>query len=67
MAIAKNPEMHARTKHIDIRHHFVRDCVEDNKIQLEFCPTEEMIADILTKPLARPAFEKFREQLGACS
>jgi hypothetical protein len=67
MAIAKNPEMHARTKHIDIRHHFVRDCVENKQIYLEFCPSEKMVADILTKPLTKAVFQELREQLGVCS
>ena len=57
ISLAKNPTFHARTKHIDIRHHFVREAVENELIELVYCPTEEMIADILTKPLAKAQFE----------
>ena len=53
IALAHNPEFHARTKHIDIQYHFVRNCVQDGRIQLRYCPTVDMIADQLTKPLAR--------------
>lgn len=49
--IARNPVYHSRTKHIDVRHHFIRELVEENKIHLEYLRTEEMVADILTKAL----------------
>jgi len=64
IALAKNPKHHARTKHIDIKYHFIRDAISEKKIQLDYCPTNEMIADILTKSLARPQFEKLRSGLG---
>jgi len=41
IALARNPEFHARTKHIDIQHHFIREKVEDKAIQLIFCPTKQ--------------------------
>ena len=53
IAIAKNPVSHARTKHIDIRYHYVREAVQDSMVNLTYCPTEEMTADLLTKPLPR--------------
>ncbi len=53
VALAKNPAFHGRTKHIDIQFHYVRDKVEDNSVTLQYCPTQEMVADILTKPLPR--------------
>src|SRR5277367_2195295 len=53
IALAHNPEYHARTKHIEVQYHFIRECVEMGKVKLVYCPTEEMIADALTKPLAR--------------
>lgn len=51
IALANNPEHHARTKYIDIQYHFVRNWVEDGRTHLEYCPTEEMVADGLTKAL----------------
>jgi hypothetical protein len=51
IALSRNPEYRARTKHIDIQHHFVREAVENEEIVTEFCPTGEMVADALTKPL----------------
>jgi len=53
IALAHNPEFHARTKHIDIQHHFIRECVESGQVKLEYCPTKDMVADALTKPLPR--------------
>ncbi len=64
IALAKNPQFHARTKHIDIQHHYVREAVEEGKVELQFTPTERQVADGLTKPLPRPAFEKFHKALG---
>jgi len=64
MALAKNPVSHGRTKHIDIRHHFIRNEVEDGRITLVYCRTEDMIADILTKPLPRDQFNKLRKMMG---
>ncbi|CAL8988995.1 unnamed protein product [Prunus brigantina] len=49
--ISKNPVQHSRTKHIDIRHHFIRDLVEDKILSLKFVPSEKQLADILTKAL----------------
>ena len=53
-----------RTKHIDIRHHFIREKVQQKEITIQMVPSGENVADILTKPLAREAFEKMREMLG---
>ena len=64
IAIAKNPVSHSRTKHIDIRYHYVREAVQDNLINLRYCPTEEMTADVLTKSLPRERFEKLRKNMG---
>ncbi len=60
----KNPKFHGRMKHIDLRHHFIRDHVEKGTVSVEFCPTENQIADIFTKPLTREKFEKFRTEIG---
>ena len=64
IAMAKNPVGHKRTKHIDIKHHFIREAVRAGTVTLEYCPTSQMIADILTKPLPKLQFESLREKLG---
>jgi hypothetical protein len=55
---------HAKTKHIDIRYHYVREAVREGAISLAYCPTKEMIADLLTKPLSRGQFETLRSAMG---
>ena len=57
IAIAKNPVSHTRTKHNDIRYHYVCEAVQDGIIDLTYCPTEEMATDLLTKPLPHERFE----------
>ena len=52
LALAKNPTCHSHTKHIDVHHHFVREKLEYQKICLKYYLAEDMIADVLTKPLA---------------
>src|SRR5207248_6191367 len=51
--LTKNPEYHRRTKHISIQYHFTRECVENGESELVYVPTEEMIADGLTKALPK--------------
>ena len=62
--ISKNPVQHARTKHIEIRHHFLRDNVEKKLVEMKFIGTSNQIADIFTKALNREPFESLRLQLG---
>ena len=62
----KNPVLHSRTKHINIRHHFIRDLIEDKIINLELVATEKQLADIFTKALDANQFEKLRGDLGIC-
>jgi hypothetical protein len=64
IALAHNPEHHARTKHIDIQYHFVRNCVEDRTTRLEYCPTEDMLADGLTKALGPERHRKLTRMMG---
>lgn len=64
IALAKNPVYHSRTKHIDVQHHFVRENVEKGVIRLEYCPTEDMLADVLTKALARERHERLIRRMG---
>lgn len=56
-----------RTKHIDVRHHYVRDCVSKNEVVINYIPTGEQIADIFTKALNITKFEYFREKLKVMS
>jgi hypothetical protein len=58
--ISKNPIQHSRTKHIDNRHHFIRDLVEEKVVTLEHVTTEKQLADIFTKALDANQFEKLR-------
>ena len=64
ISMAKNPVFHSRTKHIEIRHHFIRELVEDKNIELKFCKTGDQVADIFTKPVSREKFLYFRDKLG---
>ena len=53
-----------QTKHIEIRYHFIREKVLKNEIELRYCATQNMIADILTKPLAKPSFQRLIVMMG---
>ncbi|CDO70350.1 hypothetical protein BN946_scf184755.g4 [Trametes cinnabarina] len=64
IALARDNQYHARTKHIDIRYHFIRWVIEDKKIRLIYCPTEDMVADALTKALPSPKVKHFAAALG---
>src|SRR5437667_4991014 len=66
IALAKNPEHHARTKHIDVQYHFIREHVEANQVQLSYISTHEIATDGLTKPLPRLKFQQFVNILGMC-
>lgn len=59
IALARNPVCRQRCKHIDIKYHFIRETVNDGKVILEYCPTEEMIADIMTKPATKQKLKRF--------
>ncbi|GJW49873.1 retrovirus-related pol polyprotein from transposon TNT 1-94 [Tanacetum coccineum] len=62
--LSKNPVQHSRTKHIEIRHHFLRDNIQKGHISIEKVPSVDNIADILTKPLKRESFNYLRLGLG---
>ncbi|KAL4021347.1 hypothetical protein IC575_020142 [Cucumis melo] len=64
--ISKNPIQHSRTKHIDIRHHFIQELVEDKVIKFDHIRSNLQIADIFTKPLDASSFEYLRVGLGVC-
>ncbi|WMV49882.1 hypothetical protein MTR67_043267 [Solanum verrucosum] len=64
MNMAKNHVQHKRTKHIDVRHHFLRDNVEKNNVVMRYCKTEDQVVDIFTKALSKECFIKNRLKLG---
>lgn len=64
IAIAENPVSHNRTKHIDIKYHYTRQAVQNGDIQLEYCPSADMLADVLTKPVYTDTFKRLRNKLG---
>ena len=64
ITIAKNPVSHTRTKHIDIRYHYVHEAVQKGEIILQYCSTETMNADLLAKYLPRSGFEALRLAIG---
>ncbi|CAL9002860.1 unnamed protein product [Prunus brigantina] len=64
--LSKNPVMHGRSKHIDVRFHFLRDLVRDGILELIQCSTQQQVADVLTKPLKLDVFLRMRGSLGVC-
>ena len=62
--LSKDHQYHAHTKHINIRYHFIRWVIEKGSIRLIYCPTEDMLVDTLTKPLANAKAKKFASELG---
>ncbi|CAH9119932.1 unnamed protein product [Cuscuta epithymum] len=64
IAMAKNPVQQNRTKHIDIKYHFLRDVQAKGHIEMRYFPTEEQLADIFTKALPRDRFQFQRRMLG---
>ncbi|CAL8087744.1 unnamed protein product [Prunus armeniaca] len=67
IAITRNPVFHQKTKHIDRRYHFVKDALQEGTVDLIYCPTNEQLADIFTKALAKDRFSYLREKLGVKS
>ena len=64
ISISKNPMQYSSTKHIEIRHHFLKDHAQKRDITLEFVITENQLANIFTKPLNDDQFVNIRRQLG---
>jgi hypothetical protein len=64
IALDKNPEFHERTKHIKRRYHFIREAVESGDIELGFVPTQQMVADVLTKAPTQELHAQHRSGLG---
>lgn len=58
--------LHGRTKHINVRFHFLRDLSKADIVNLVYCTTEDQVADVMTKPLKLDTFLKLRQQLSMC-
>ncbi|KAF2345048.1 hypothetical protein FHG87_024196 [Trinorchestia longiramus] len=67
ISLAQNPKYHGRSKHIDIKFHYVRDLVRNKEIDLVYCPSNDMLADIFTKGLSAEKFSRLRSKLGVVS
>ena len=64
LALAKNPVFHDRSKHIRIKYHFIRDCLEEGSIKANHIATTDQLADILTKSLGKAKFQEMRRRIG---
>ena len=64
IAMTKNPQFHGRTKHIAIKYLFIREQVNDGTVNIQYCSTKNMLADMLTKPLASTQFSKLCSLIG---
>ncbi len=62
--MSQNAQFHGRAKHIDIRHHFVREQVSAGTIELKYCPSGLLVDDMLTKGLSCGTFELLRKMTG---
>ncbi len=63
IALLKNPVHQSRTKHIDVKYHFIRQCVDQKLIKVVYCPTNDMLADGLTKTLGGQKFRDFASNI----
>lgn len=64
IAMSKNPQFHGRSKHIDVKFHYIREMCNENVIHLMYCPSDDMLADIFTKGLNKDKFKRLRKMLG---
>ena len=67
LSLLKNPTLHSREKHIEIKHHFIRDHVQNGIVDLQFVPTDDQLVDIFTKPLTEERLILLISQLGMIS
>lgn len=64
--LSRNHVLHGRSKHIDVRFHFLRDLTKEGVVKLGYCSTRDQIADIMTKPLRLEVFTRLQDKLGVC-
>ena len=64
MKLSKNLVFHDKSKHIEIKYHYIKDMVQGGAVKLQYVTTDTQIANVLTKSIARVKFEYFREKLG---
>ncbi|KAK6160335.1 hypothetical protein DH2020_003716 [Rehmannia glutinosa] len=64
IALAKNPVFHNRSKHIDTRYHYIRECISREEVQVKYVKSQDQVADIFTKPLKYEDFARLRSSLG---
>ena len=62
--VARNHVFHAKTKHIEIDVHYIKDIVQENIVNLQFCPSEDQTTDIFTKSMLEAKFLKLRSMFG---
>ena len=65
--LSKNPVLHGRSKHIDVRFYFLRDLTNEGVIDLKFCISDEQLADTFTKSLKVSVFQNLRRLIGVCT
>jgi hypothetical protein len=64
IVVARNPEHHGRIRHLDMAHSWLRGTVESGVIDVKYVPTQDQLADIMTKALPKPAVERLRDMMG---
>lgn len=64
ISLIKNPVFHGRSRHIDIKFHYICEFIRDAEIELEFCQSKDQVIDIFTKPLSKDAFIKLKKMMG---
>ncbi len=64
LALVINPAFHAQMKHIRVHQHFIRECIYDNNVDLEYIPMADQVADVLTKGLSTTKHKKFTKEMG---